>query len=73
MLKKKTESSYIISFQKIENLEPLVNLQSLWMGKNKIVEIEGLTSLNNLTKLSLQVSPDSLNLLCSDILHRITG
>lgn len=40
----------------IENLGPLVNLESLFLGKNKITKIEGLDALPNLRVLSLQVT-----------------
>lgn len=41
--------------KEIKNLENLVNLENLWLGKNKIVQIEGLNNLVNLKKLSIQV------------------
>lgn len=41
--------------QVIENLEPLVKLEQLWLGRNRISEIQGLASLTCLRQLSLQV------------------
>ena len=41
--------------QAIENLDTLVQLDSLYLGKNKITKIQNLSSLTNLTILSLQV------------------
>ena len=41
--------------QKIENIDSLVKLDSLFLGKNKITAIENISSLTNLTVLSLQV------------------
>jgi protein phosphatase 1 regulatory subunit 7 len=38
----------------IENLEPLINLQQLWLGRNKIETISGLSTLTQLQRLSLQ-------------------
>jgi len=41
--------------QVIENLDTLVQLDSLYFGKNKITKIQNLSSLTQLTILSLQV------------------
>lgn len=40
--------------QKIEGLDALVNLEELWLGKNKITKLEGLGNLKKLKILSLQ-------------------
>lgn len=40
--------------QKIEGLDALVNLEELWLGKNKITKLEGLSGLKKLKILSLQ-------------------
>jgi len=48
--------SYVICrSQVIENLDTLVQLDSLYLGKNKITQIQSLSSLTQLTILSLQV------------------
>ena len=41
--------------QVIENLDTLVQLDSLYLGKNKVTKIQNLSSLTQLTILSLQV------------------
>jgi len=41
--------------QVIENIDSLVQLDSLYLGKNKITQIQNLSSLTQLTILSLQV------------------
>jgi len=41
--------------QVIENIDTLVQLDSLYLGKNKITQIQNLSSLTQLTVLSLQV------------------
>jgi len=41
--------------QVIENLDALVQLDSLYLGKNKISKIQNLSSLTQLSILSLQV------------------
>lgn len=41
-------------YQKIANLEPYVNLTSIWLNNNAIYEIEGLDTLINLVCLYLQ-------------------
>jgi len=41
--------------QVIENLDTLVQLDSLYLGKNKITQIQNVSSLTQLTILSLQV------------------
>lgn len=41
-------------WQKIEGLDALVNLEELYLGKNKITKLEGLKNLRKLTILSLQ-------------------
>lgn len=46
----------------MENLETLVNLQELYIGKNKITKLAGLGTLTELTLLSIQVEP-ALNLV----------
>ncbi|KAF7978812.1 hypothetical protein HWV62_44587 [Athelia sp. TMB] len=40
--------------QRIENLDALVNLEELWLGKNKISKLENLGSLKRLKILSIQ-------------------
>ena len=40
--------------QKIEGLDALVNLEELWLGKNKITTLENLSSLGRLKILALQ-------------------
>lgn len=40
--------------QRIEGLDALVNLEELWLGKNKITKLEGLSNLRKLKILSLQ-------------------
>jgi len=45
----------VFSLQVIENLDALVQLDSLYLGKNKITQIQNLSSLTRLTILSLQV------------------
>ena len=40
----------------LENLDTFVNLDSLYIGKNKITKIQNLDMLTNLTVLSMQVS-----------------
>lgn len=42
--------------QRLENLEELTNLRSLYVGKNKITKLEGLSTLIKLGTLSIQVS-----------------
>lgn len=43
--------------QKIENLDPLVQLQQLWLGRNRIAVVAGgLRSLTGLRQLSLQAN-----------------
>lgn len=42
--------------QRLENLEQLTNLRSLYVGKNKITKLEGLSTLVKLGTLSIQVS-----------------
>lgn len=46
--------------QAIENIDALANLDSLFLGKNKITKLQNLDALTNLTVLSIQV----LILLC---------
>lgn len=41
--------------QAIENIDTLTNLQSLFLGKNKITKLQNLDALTNLTVLSMQV------------------
>lgn len=41
--------------QKIENIETLTGLQSLYLGKNKIGKIENLEMCTDLKVLSIQV------------------
>lgn len=40
--------------QAIEGLEDCVNLEELWLGKNKITEIRGISHLTKLRKLDIQ-------------------
>lgn len=40
--------------QVIENLDQLVNLESLFLGKNKITQLNNLQSLSKLKLLSIQ-------------------
>lgn len=40
--------------REIENLETLKGLEELWLGKNKITELKGLSQLSNLKILSIQ-------------------
>lgn len=43
--------------QEVENLEPLVRLQQLWLGRNRIPEVgRGLQALTGLRQLSLQAN-----------------
>lgn len=54
--------------QVIENLDALASLQSLFLGTNKITQLQNLDGLHNLTVLSIQVlwshlSPDTVSLL----------
>lgn len=45
--------------QSIENIDALSNLDSLFLGKNKITKLQNLDALTNLTVLSIQVlAPD---------------
>jgi protein phosphatase 1 regulatory subunit 7 len=37
-----------------QNLEALTNLTELWLGKNKITEIQGLDTLSSLVRISIQ-------------------
>lgn len=39
----------------IENIDTLTNLESLFLGKNKITKLQNLDALTNLTVLSMQV------------------
>lgn len=41
--------------QEIENLDALASLQSLFLGTNKITQLQHLEGLHNLTVLSIQV------------------
>jgi Leucine-rich repeat (LRR) protein len=41
--------------QAIENIDTLTNLESLFLGKNKITKLQNLDALTNLTVLSMQV------------------
>ena len=43
------------SFQRIEGIETLVNLEELFLGQNKITKLENLDTLINLKLLSIQV------------------
>jgi len=45
----------VVFVQVIENLDTLVQLDSLYLGKNKITQIQNVSSLTQLTILSLQV------------------
>ena len=46
----------VLSFpQAIENIDTLTNLESLFLGKNKITKLQNLDALTNLTVLSMQV------------------
>lgn len=45
--------------QRIEGLDTLTNLKQLWLGKNKITEIEGVERLTQLEKLDVQVRQDT--------------
>ena len=40
----------------MEGLENLTKLHSLYIGKNKITRIQGLSTITNLSVLSMQVS-----------------
>ena len=40
--------------QKIENLDTCTRLTELWLGKNKITELAGMSTLKNLKILSIQ-------------------
>lgn len=51
----KTNLFYII-LQVIENLDGLTNLNSIFLGKNKITKLQNLDSLINLKILGVQVS-----------------
>lgn len=42
-------------WQAIENIDTLTNLESLFLGKNKITKLQNLDALTNLTVLSMQV------------------
>ncbi len=44
-----------VPLQKIENIESLTGLDSLYLGKNKISVIENVQTLTNLTVLDIQV------------------
>lgn len=48
--------------QIIENLEGLENLENLYLGKNKITNIQRLDSLKKLSILSLQVMTNVIKL-----------
>lgn len=52
--------SALVFLQAIENIDTLTNLDSLFLGKNKITKLQNLDALTNLTVLSIQV----LILLC---------
>lgn len=52
--------SALVFLQAIENIDALANLDSLFLGKNKITKLQNLDALTNLTVLSIQV----LILLC---------
>ena len=55
-----------VCLQKIENLDTLTSLEQLWLGKNKITSLDGLSSLTNLTILSIQSNHlTSLEGLCT--------
>lgn len=49
--------------QAIENIDTLANLDSLFLGKNKITKLQNLDALTNLTVLSIQV----LILVCTAV------
>lgn len=51
----------LVILQVIENIDALANLDSLFLGKNKITKLQNLDALTNLTVLSIQV----LVLLCT--------
>lgn len=42
--------------QRIQGLESLVNLNQLWLGRNRISEITNLSTLTNLRQISLQAN-----------------
>ena len=42
--------------QEIRNLEACTKLESLWLGKNKITQLQGLDALTNLRILSMQTN-----------------
>jgi protein phosphatase 1 regulatory subunit 7 len=55
--------------KEIEGLEGVINLESLWLGKNKIEEIKGLRHLGRLRQLDIQNNRllslgDDLSQLC---------
>lgn len=43
--------------QVVQNLDTLVNLEELYLGKNKIAKLDGMSALTKLTLLSIQVWP----------------
>jgi len=45
----------MLFLQTIENIETLTNLEELYIGKNKITKMDGLSTLTKLTLLSIQV------------------
>ena len=45
----------LLPAQMIENLDSLSSLQSLFLGTNKITQLQHLEGLHNLTVLSIQV------------------
>lgn len=47
--------SPLVILQAIENIDALTNLDSLFLGKNKISKLQNLDALTNLTVLSIQV------------------
>lgn len=47
--------SPLVILQAIENIDTLANLDSLFLGKNKITKLQNLDALTNLTVLSIQV------------------
>lgn len=51
----------MLLLQAIENIDTLAQLDSLFLGKNKITKLQNLDALTNLTVLSIQV----LVLLCT--------
>ena len=56
--------------QVIEDIAPLTNLTTLYLGKNKITKIANLETLTNLTVLDLQVSSvNILYALCSCVVY----